>query len=442
MAFKLLARTRENTSTVGTGALTLTGTPALNNRTFASQLSEGDQTYCATISADGAAWEEGLYTLTSGQLARTTIIANSAGTTSPVTLAGGVVFGIIPGDFQGLFAKLFAPTNDADLMTWDAATSKFVARASAARGWHPPAQLATTAALPANTYNNGSSGVGATLTANSNGALSTIDGISLVVGYRVVVWHEATTSHNGIYVVTQIGDGSHPYILTRAADFNGPSNIDAGHMVSVGAAGTANGRTILGFYSSVSSIVVGTSDINFDILGIRNSQGLDLISGTEDDLIVRRSTAWAGLAKGTTGQGVGVDDTGHVNYLHPRYIIAGSIDGVPTASQRVLYHRVSKAVTIPANFGAVLGHASQAGGSVAATASTVFAVAKAASASPNTFTSAGTITFAAAGVVPTFASASGAAISLSQGDVLRIMAPASPDATFAGFYATIVGYET
>jgi hypothetical protein len=34
----------------------------------------------------------------------------------------------------------------------------------------------------------------------------------------VLVDHEATGSHNGIYKVTQLGDASHPYILTRTTD--------------------------------------------------------------------------------------------------------------------------------------------------------------------------------------------------------------------------------
>jgi hypothetical protein len=84
--------------------------------------------------------------------------------------------------------------------------------------WKAAVRAKTTAALAANTYANGTSGVGATLTANANGALAAQDGVTLVVGNRLLVANEATGSHNGIYVVTQVGDGSHPYILTRATD--------------------------------------------------------------------------------------------------------------------------------------------------------------------------------------------------------------------------------
>src|SRR5947209_4899971 len=43
----------------------------------------------------------------------------------------------------------------------------------------PTARAATTAALPTNVYSNGTSGVGATLTGSSNGALAAQDGVTL-----------------------------------------------------------------------------------------------------------------------------------------------------------------------------------------------------------------------------------------------------------------------
>ena len=107
----------------------------------------------------------------------------------------------------------------------------------------------------------------------------------------------------------------------------------------------------------------------------------------------------------------------------------------------MLYHRFPAAASFAANFGPIPGHASQAGGTVNATAATVMNVDKAAAATPNTFTTVGTITFAAGTVTPTFATTGGAAVTFAQGDVLRIVAPATPDATFAGFYCSLVGVE-
>lgn len=78
---------------------------------------------------------------------------------------------------------------------------------------------ATAAALPSNTYANGTAGVGATLTAVGNVALGTIDGHTMSPGDRLLVKNEATGANNGIYVVTALGStGVSPYVLTRSTD--------------------------------------------------------------------------------------------------------------------------------------------------------------------------------------------------------------------------------
>lgn len=147
------------------------------------------------------------------------------------------------------------------------ATDAFVATAVAGAAGltsHTPVRLITTTALPANTYNNGTAGVGATLTGNSNAALS-IDGTAVNVNDRVDVSQEATAANNGIYVVTQTGSVSAPYILTRATDANSPgtgsvSKIGQGTYTLVTAGSTqANSSWIVS--SSVATI--GTSAINW-----------------------------------------------------------------------------------------------------------------------------------------------------------------------------------
>ncbi len=114
--------------------------------------------------------------------------------------------------------------------------------------FHAACNYATTTALPANTYNNGSGGVGATLTANANGTL-TIDGYTFVsgdVGKRILIKDESAGANNGVYTLTQAGTGSLPYILTRATDYDtsgsGINEIDQGDMVLV-ISGTDNGNT-------------------------------------------------------------------------------------------------------------------------------------------------------------------------------------------------------
>ena len=102
----------------------------------------------------------------------------------------------------------------------------------------PSCRAATTANLSA-TYSNGTAGVGATLTASSNGAI-TMDGVSPVVNDRILVKDQTAPAQNGIYVVTTVGDGSSNWVLTRATPEDQPAELSGGSFVFV-EEGTANG---------------------------------------------------------------------------------------------------------------------------------------------------------------------------------------------------------
>lgn len=93
--------------------------------------------------------------------------------------------------------------------------------------WHKGVVLATNAVLPGTpTYTAGSAdadggtGIGATLTATSNGRL-VIDTENASTGERVLVKNQVDQTQNGIYVVTAQGSVSAPYVLTRASDMDG-----------------------------------------------------------------------------------------------------------------------------------------------------------------------------------------------------------------------------
>ena len=101
--------------------------------------------------------------------------------------------------------------------------------------------------------------------------------------------------------------------------------------------------------------------------------------------------------------------------------------GAPTASAKVLRIPVARSVTFSANFAGSYGKAS-----ANATGSTVFDVQKNGS-------SIGSITFAAGASTATFTSTGGTGQSLVAGDVLSIVAPATPDATLADPGFVLVG---
>lgn len=119
---------------------------------------------------------------------------------------------------------------------------------------------ATTANLAGYTYNNGASGVGATLTAPSNAAF-TADGATPSLNDRIFVSFQTDQAENGVYVLTQTGNLSNPAILTRASDYNNASQMHAGDEVRV-----VGGNTLAGskwMMTQTSPITVGTTPITW-----------------------------------------------------------------------------------------------------------------------------------------------------------------------------------
>lgn len=97
---------------------------------------------------------------------------------------------------------------------------------------------ATTTLSGTPTYSNGTAGVGATLTEVGTGALY-VDGNNPAIGDRVLIKNQGTAFQNGIYTVTATGSGIASYILTRATDYNTPTEITPGINTYI-ISGTAN----------------------------------------------------------------------------------------------------------------------------------------------------------------------------------------------------------
>jgi len=150
----------------------------------------------------------------------------------------------------------------------DAATKAYVD--STAQGLDPKASVvyATTTSIFGSgyTYDNGTSGVGATITAGSNGALS-IDGSTPTVNMRVLIKNEVgafvntttqSAAFNGIYLVTVVGSGAAAFVLTRTTDFDvGTEMPGAFTFVEQG---TVNADT--GWVATVNNpVTVGTTQI-------------------------------------------------------------------------------------------------------------------------------------------------------------------------------------
>ncbi len=173
---------------------------------------------------------------------------------------------LILGTADNTIARLGVGSNG-QVLTADSSTStgvKWVSNESITN-WHEAVNLATAAALPNSpTYNNGTSGVGATLTAGSNARL-VVDGSNATTGNRILVQDQSTAAHNGIYDVTNQGtDGSAAWVLTRAEDFDGSpaGQIKAGES-AYALAGSTNGGQGFIVTSTSDPHTVGTNDITF-----------------------------------------------------------------------------------------------------------------------------------------------------------------------------------
>lgn len=121
-------------------------------------------------------------------------------------------------------------------------------------------KYATTTALPAVVYNNGTSGVGATLTAVSFGAIS-FDGATPSVGDRVMVKNQVSTFQNGSYTVTVVGGVATLFVLTRTTDFNQSAEIKTGDSFFISSGSTLSATTWT--YTGIDNPVMGTDVITF-----------------------------------------------------------------------------------------------------------------------------------------------------------------------------------
>jgi len=143
----------------------------------------------------------------------------------------------------------------------DAASKAYVD--SIAQGLDPKASVsyATATTLPAYTYNNGTSGVGATITGSSTGALS-IDGTAVAANQRVLVKNETSTNapYNGIYVVTNAGSAGAAYVLTRATDMDAWTEVPGAFVFVEGGATLADTGWVC---TSDAGGTIGTTAITF-----------------------------------------------------------------------------------------------------------------------------------------------------------------------------------
>jgi hypothetical protein len=134
-------------------------------------------------------------------------------------------------------------------------------------------------------YNNGASGVGATLTNAGADAAFSIDGTTPALNARILVKDQTSTFQNGIYSLTTVGTALVPWVLTRTTDYDIPSQIFPGNFVLI-TAGTSNAGT--GWIQTSTVTTIGTDPITFSIFG--NPGTVTSVSGTALQIDVANGT--------------------------------------------------------------------------------------------------------------------------------------------------------
>lgn len=226
----------------------------------------------------------------------------------------------------------FAPTTDLNMggyklaslgtptVSTDAATKQYVDDVAQGLNIHAASYAATTANLNA-TYSNGTSGVGATLTNAGTQAAFTTDGTTPSVNDRILVRLQTNQAQNGIYTLTTVGSGSTNWVLTRATDFDTPTEIAGGDFTFVD-----NGTTLAntGWVNVDEVTTVGTDPIvfqQFSGAGTYTASNGVLLTGTNFTFAPRTGY---GLQTGASGAEIKLATTSGLNLASDLAVGAGN----------------------------------------------------------------------------------------------------------------------
>jgi hypothetical protein len=253
-------------TTSGANALTLTTTNTTNvtlPTTGTLSTLDGTETFTNKTISTGSTWNGNTIAVAYGGTGTTN--GSITGTGSLTFTAGGTNTNInlVPNGTGTVDVASKRITNVAEpTQSTDAATKGYVDATKTGLSVKDPVRVATTANLTV-TYNNGTSGVGATLTNSGTLAALSIDGVSLSVNDRVLVKDQSSTLQNGVYVATTVGSGAVAWVLTRATDFDNSiaGEVSGGDFVFVqeGTTQADNGYVV----TTDGTITIGTTGITW-----------------------------------------------------------------------------------------------------------------------------------------------------------------------------------
>jgi hypothetical protein len=253
----------------GSVTVTATATNALTIGTGLSGTSYNGSS-AVTIAIDSTvATLTGSQTLTnktiSGSSNTLTDIANASLTNSSVTVGTtAIALGASSLTLGGLTSV--AVTQD-PTTSLQVATKQYVdTLVSSGITYHSPVKYEVPSGNLTATYNNGASGVGATLTNAGALVAFTPDGTVASVADRILIYNQTNQAENGVYVVTTVGSGSVAWVLTRASDadtyaLKSPNGLGNGDAFFITSGATGAGETYV--CNTVGVITFGTTAITF-----------------------------------------------------------------------------------------------------------------------------------------------------------------------------------
>jgi hypothetical protein len=189
--------------------------------------------------------------------------SNSAITALSATMATSIAnhLPLAGGTLTGALTLNANPTSDLN-----AATKQYVDNLTASGiHFHEAVRLEQPGAVSA-TYNNGASGVGATLTNAGTQAILVVDQVTVANDDRILIYEQTDATQNGVYVVTTVGSPSTNWVLTRSTDADSygsadGTTLDEGSYFFVSEGATGSGESYV--CNTVGTITFGTTDITF-----------------------------------------------------------------------------------------------------------------------------------------------------------------------------------
>ena len=176
-----------------------------------------------------------------------------------------------------------------------AATKQYVDNTASGIVAKPQVLGATTTNIDA-TYNNGTAGVGATLTHNTNGEFpSSAGGASgWAVGKGILVKNQTNKAQNGRYYISDMGSPSTPYVLTRCGYCDEASEIPGAYIFVQD--GTNAGTGWIQVVEDPATFVVGTDNIDvFQFSGSGTITAGTNISVSGNEVSVVAAPTFSGL---------------------------------------------------------------------------------------------------------------------------------------------------